>query len=544
MTPMQIDTFPRNATWGSPYKPGPEPKASQAPPNAVYSGHLECPCTDRVNKFWVHTFATQTKGTCANQVNNASMCFAAAPQAGFHHVTRNTTVESDVVPAGCSVVTDDKGMSVVFNTNSTSAVACGTAGPNERLEGNATAFVNFALKLDASVAGGLATLTLTGPADVWFGIGLGAKQMSDDPNAIIVLGNGTVFEQKLGDQQAGTRLPMSLNVTSSVVSGGNRTVVVTRPFKGSTPGHYTFTTTQSQINFINALGSTPTFAYHKHRAAAVLNLRVLDAPTCICDTGAKGYITTDQNPTPAEFVKDCYPEPFADLLQLHNPTCTLETYAGGLRCCHHGNILLDHDQNPWANDTISYYMKFRFWFQDYVPGTKTAPASHKNLVRWFRQTEENAGEYDVVKAGNGTLPEDTVYTITSHYQVKDAVRPCNPRTSPQCAGNVTGLTLAYMSCHCHAPACLSCELYNADTGDLICRQTPVYGKSPAATKENPYDEQGYVAIPPCLYGSEDEGLAPPVYLRFDSNITSIKKNNNTYGHYGEMAMWQGRGWVS
>jgi hypothetical protein len=72
-------------------------------------------------------------------------------------------------------------------------------------------------------------------------------------------------------------------------------------------------------------------------------------------------------------------------------------------------------------------------------------------------------------------------------------------------------------------------------GKLLCRQEPVVGKSPAATASNPYDEKGYIAIPPCLYGPESEGLYPPIYLTYDTNLTSIKKNNNTYGHLGEMA---------
>ena len=115
----------------------------------------------------------------------------------------------------------------------------------------------------------------------------------------------------------------------------------------------------------------------------------------------------------------------------------------------------------------------------------------------------------------------------------------------------------------------SCELYNEDTGQLICRQEPVYGTS-HWTPENPYDEEGYVLIPPCLWGSEEEGLVPGPYLSYGTNMLSIKKNNNTNGHYGgklaetswpfkrllrlihsfvlyppaEMAMWQGRGWQS
>ena len=52
---------------------------------------------------------------------------------------------------------------------------------------------------------------------------------------------------------------------------------------------------------------------------------------------------------------------------------------------------------------------------------------------------------------------------------------------------------------------------------------------------------GYIAIPPCLWGSEEEGLAPPTFLSFETNLLSIKRNNNTNAHYGDMAMWQMRG---
>jgi len=47
-----------------------------------------------------------------------------------------------------------------------------------------------------------------------------------------------------------------------------------------------------------------------------------------------------------------------------------------------------------------------------------------------------------------------------------------------CAGNFTGykgINLTFAGPHCHAPACISMELYNADTGKLICRSEPIYG---------------------------------------------------------------------
>jgi hypothetical protein len=374
-------------------------------------------------------------------------------------------------------------------------------------------------------------------------VGLGATVMKDTPNAIIVLGNGTVFEQKLADQQSGTRLPNSLTVVANTVADGQRTVIVSRPLKGKTAAHYTFSLNTPEVKFINARGKAPNFSYHKARAASTLALKVVGADTCICNTGEQAFIETDMNPYPQPFHKNCAAEPAGDLLAKKNPTCTLEAYRGGLSCCKSHNILLDKGQNPWPDNKLTYFMKYRFWFQDFVPATPTKPASHANLVRFFKETEADAGEYDVVKAPEGTAPEDTVYEITAHFQTRNGMAECNPRTSPHCAGaDQSGTLLVYASCHCHAPSCLGCELWNSDTGELICRQTPVYGRSAVASNvTNKYDEEGYIAIPPCLFGEEVDGLMPPHYLKYDQNLTAVKRNNNTYDHYGEMAMWQMRG---
>ena len=149
-------------------------------------------------------------------------------------------------------------------------------------------------------------------------------------------------------------------------------MVLTRALKGQTAAHYTFDPSKGTVDFINAIGKTGAFAYHASKAASTLDLQAQNAPTCVCDTGAKGYITTDMNPNKQQFSKNCLPEPEADLVKLKNPSCTLSQYQGGLHCCKSGNILLDKDQNPWPDNKLVYYMKWRFWFQDYVPADPKA----------------------------------------------------------------------------------------------------------------------------------------------------------------------------
>ena len=75
--PMQIDTKNRHYN-GSDFKPDLLPKSSAAPPNAPYSGLLECPCTDRIVKKVDVEYTTQSQGACATTVGNATECFLAA----------------------------------------------------------------------------------------------------------------------------------------------------------------------------------------------------------------------------------------------------------------------------------------------------------------------------------------------------------------------------------------------------------------------------------------------------------------------------------
>lgn len=66
--------------------------------------------------------------------------------------------------------------------------------------------VNMSLALDATVAGGQATITLTGPSSVWFGVAFNAIAMGDLPYTIVVDGTGNVTEHKIGDHDAGNQL--------------------------------------------------------------------------------------------------------------------------------------------------------------------------------------------------------------------------------------------------------------------------------------------------------------------------------------------------
>eukprot|EP00005_Dracoamoeba_jomungandri_P011599 CAMPEP_0174265228 /NCGR_PEP_ID=MMETSP0439-20130205/25700_1 /TAXON_ID=0 /ORGANISM="Stereomyxa ramosa, Strain Chinc5" /LENGTH=693 /DNA_ID=CAMNT_0015351583 /DNA_START=91 /DNA_END=2172 /DNA_ORIENTATION=+ len=506
--PMQIDTHNRDYN-GTGFKAGLLPKSSAAPPDAHYSGLLECPCTTRIHKQWNTTYGAITSGTCQTVVTNATECFVAATQVGSAP-DHNYTVSNSSLPYGCFVIHTESSVSAYLNTDASSQTSCG--GGDHRA-GNESSLV--VLGLDLREDQDVVTITMTGPANVWFGVGFNASQMADLPYAIIVDGEGGVTERKLGNHDPGTQLsPTQVKVVSDTTNNGLRTVVMKRAFKGVTPDHYSFGPASS-IPFINALGYGPKLAYHKNKTSATINLHSVNSPTCVCNEGTKGTING------LAFEKNCAPEPMGDLIQQKNPTCWIQTYQGGLRCCHHQNILLDADQkvDPRQDE---YHLKFRFWFQNY---TESPTPSHQDLPRVYFQTEAYAGEYDVMKCPESTSPEDCEHSITARFKVSDMIKDQQGK----------GINLVYAGGHCHAPSCISMELFNADTGELICKQTPIFGKS-----NHTFDEEGYIAIPPCLWGPEEEGLQPPTFLSYDTNLNSVKINNATYNHYGEMASWQMR----
>lgn len=63
--------------------------------------------------------------------------------------------------------------------------------------GQVTSLVGVTLGIALDAASDAATLTLSGPAGGWFGAGLHAMVMADQPYTIVVAGE-EVFEQKLG----------------------------------------------------------------------------------------------------------------------------------------------------------------------------------------------------------------------------------------------------------------------------------------------------------------------------------------------------------
>ena len=553
VTPMQIDTWNRD-------EPGPQFKTSLLPkaspqrgnPDAIYSGLLECPCSDRLDKEWKQKYKLTPSHVDEAQCNikgtleNATECFQAGQLLVPIAKDYTFTMLSDALD-GCSlkqradgvveinwadpmdnedeIIVESEGSSVV-------AFAAGTVNATVTLE---------------SIENGQATITLVGPADKWFGVGFGSlimcRHMEADecqgggPYAIVVYDDDRVEERHLSQHGPGTVLPRTVSVVSNTVTGGNRTVVITRPLHLDSDDYYSFDAEKPSMDVILARGCNTTFAQHCGHGSATMNFLAVDSPMRVCRDGIEGKIDG------GGFKETrCADVPKSTLLETKNPTCSIKTYRGGLACCRDGKSLLDKDQEiPWPEQYLEYRLKFRFHFEEYSPATALTPASHQHLVRFYWMTEAFAGEYDITACPQGTPSSQCIQVITSQWKVSDFVRNAPWSQMWGQGPNATkadGIKLIYAGPHCHAPSCLSMELYNADTGDLLCHVEPKVGTSTTEI----YDELGFLAIPPCLWSDNpDDGLMAPVFLPMNASLLSIKRNNNTVAHTGEMASWQMRG---
>jgi hypothetical protein len=337
LQPMQIDTKNRFYN-GTGFKAGIEPVESQAPPGAKYSGLLECPCTDRLERVVHYSFSSQATDTCSKSLKNATVCFQGAQQIGVDPaaITANKTASTIDLPAGCSVVPDGQGhYAATFNTppKGQPTQECGaSASGNIATHGSVSlsGLASISLDLNATAqdpTSGTATITLQGPATVWFGVGFNASAMEDLPYTIVINGTGGAEEHQLANHAAGTVLPTTVKIISNTVKDGVRTIVLTRPL--ATPAHTFNAATDTNIPIIMAVGSGPAYAYHQNKGAGQLTLVSESGATCVCNAGVTGSIGG------LPFSKNCLPEPYGDLLAQDNPTCNVADYVGGLHCCHH-----------------------------------------------------------------------------------------------------------------------------------------------------------------------------------------------------------------
>merc|ERR1712232_34397 len=192
-------------------------------------------------------------------------------------------------------------------------------------------------------------------------------------------------------------------------------------------------------------------------------------------------------------------------------------------------FLTDLEQDAQIPDkTDTYFLKWRYYFQEYVPASDKTQASHKHLNHWVFLIDQAVNDYEEDNAnyGKGSLGK-----ITAHLKARDMGLENVPK-------KYSKITPLVMTPHCHAPSCIREELWNADTGDIICNATTAYGDETYGPTSEVFNEANYITIHPCIYGNQP-GLQTPFSLSPDTNLVAIKYFNNTFRHLGQMAQWTG-----
>ena len=106
-------------------------------------------------------------------------------------------------------------------------------------------------------------------------------------------------------------------------------------------------------------------------------------------------------------------------------------------------------------------------------------------------------EYDVPQCAAGTPASECTHTISGTWM-------------PVPHGAAKKQRLVAVHAHCHAPTCIRVEMWNNDTGKLICRQEPIYGGAARDNRSSSlgsnFSEPGYLSptlrTPPSLCVSE------------------------------------------
>jgi hypothetical protein len=468
---------------------------------------------------------TPTQTSCTTAVASAEECFAQARLlGGIGNATVHTsTGASDTMASGCTVGSMTAGsVSAYFNTKQTE-VCCG-AGVTE-LSGTAPSLVGLNVRVSSK---GLVQIKLTGPSTVWFGTGFYAQSMEETPYTIIVDGVGAVTERRMANHAIGRLLPASVTVLTNTVVAGVRTVVLSRPAHVSSMDYANFSMTDLNVPFISAIGSTVALSYHKEKTADLLAMwPSAGQPVCLCSqpaapfgsaTGTIKYLPTGEE---FGFTNFCQPEPRESVLAQKNPTCDVRSYVGGLQVCKHMWSLLDREQETdprvqrWKSLPLTYYQKYRIYFQEYVPNHHIGTIPRQG---WGIGAAGGDAEYDVPK----NCPPGTPVEQCTH-EIWGVLTPGG-----------TDQYLASIHFHCHAPTCLEMALYNNETGKLVCSEKPIYGGTGSNFTGDRFDEPGYILQPPCLWG-DAPGLEP---MPLASGVRFLVKaiTNATYGHHGEMAL--------
>ena len=152
----------------------------------------------------------------------------------------------------------------------------------------------------------------------------------------------------------------------------------------------------------------------------------------------------------------------------------------GLQCCKHTFFLPDLEQDsqlPEEEDV--YFLKWRYYFQEYTPATNGNAASHQHLHHMVFLIDDAINDYEEAQNLNWQNDETpSIGKIEAHLTAMDlglediANHLQDNGDIPFVPSNFTSITPLVLTPHCHAPSCLREELWNRDMNEIIATRLP------------------------------------------------------------------------
>lgn len=220
------------------------------------------------------------------------------------------------------------------------------------------------------------------------------------------------------------------------------------------------------------------------------------------------------------------PLPFGcsqELIDQGNPSCSLETYQGGYRCCENGVFLTDDIPGPLA---MSHPLQMKITVTYYEDLQSPQIVTHTNCCDASgNSTAKGNIEYDVPQCPAGTPPELCEHIVTSVQPLDLSLRHHGHSSHPDRL-----LDLVHAWGHQHIGA-IGMELWNEQTGQLLCKTQPRYGNGTQVGNEAGF----LVGIPPCVWGPPP--LPAPPRLRARDLIRTVARYNSSVPRHGVMSLW-------
>jgi hypothetical protein len=141
--------------------------------------------------------------------------------------------------------------------------------------GTQTLLSNLSAEIEVNGTTGKTTLTISGPSNVWFGIGFGGQSMAEGVDIFMSDGSGNIRDAfSTSKQVPPADAQQDWTLISNNTSGNTRTIVATRDNNTGDANDFVFNASAGSLSIIYAIGSSTNYAQHSgnNRGATAFQL--------------------------------------------------------------------------------------------------------------------------------------------------------------------------------------------------------------------------------------------------------------------------------